>query len=311
MNPSQFDTTDANPNNDSYRELIERPNTAYSDPLSTGNNDNPRFYYQAGVKILVNGSNLTVLNANGTQVSSSSPKKADRDFYAAVAAAITTGQSFQDNREAATIGITTINLSTLQSGLKKITTWNGVLYISDTGASQTGGTPKRGIRLKNGATLPDGGLTLVSDNAVYIQGDYNTAASWQPSAVAGDAVNILSNSWSDANSSASLSGRNASNTTINTAILSGIVSTRTNPNTYSGGVENFPRFLENWSGDTLTYNGSMVQIFNSKQAVGTWGKGNVYDPPNRNWAFDSRLRSTPPPGVFLVTSYVRGRWYME
>ena len=60
-----------------------------------------------------------------------------------------------------------------------------------------------------------------------------------------DAVNILSNSWVDTNPNNSA----ASNTTVNTAIVSGIV-----PSTncyYSGGAENFPRFLENWDAQDL------------------------------------------------------------
>lgn len=301
ISPLQFDTTDTNPNNDSYRELIERPDSGFSDPLGP-DSQNPRFYYQAGLKILVNGGTVTIYAKDGTQITSSNPT------YTAVTAAITTGgQSITDNREGgAAVGITTIDVSLLDP--KKINGWNGIVYISDLSASKTA---KRGVRLKNGSALPTGGLTVVSDNPVYIQGDYNTAKNqWQPAAVVADAVNILSNNWKDTNA-ATTSSRVASNTTINTAILSGIVPTTANPNTYSGGVENFPRFLENWGGITLTYNGSMVELFNSQQATGTWGKSNVYSPPTRVWAFDTRLRTSPPPGIFQVISYSRCRWYME
>jgi hypothetical protein len=306
LTPLQFNTTDANPNNDSYRELIERPAPNFPDPLNPANSDNPRFYYQAGVKILINGNSLTLLDLNGNPLDSKSPS------YTAVGSALTLGKSLVDNREGATVGVTDLDLSALQSATRKISTWNGILYISDVSASQTGGAPKRAIRLKNGGVLPDGGLTVVSDNPVYIQGDYNSSPTqWQPAAVLGDCVNILSNAWSDANSGGSLASRVASDTTVNTAFLSGVVPTTANPNVYSGGVENFPRFLENWGGKTLTYNGSMVEIFQSKQAVGIWGKSNVYSAPIRKWAFDTRLRTSPPPGVFIVVSYSRGRWYME
>ena len=44
--------------------------------------------------------------------------------------------------------------------------------------------------------------------------------------------------------------------------MAGIVETANND--YSGGVENFPRFLENWSGSTFTYNGSMVVLYLSQ-----------------------------------------------
>src|SRR5206468_4817822 len=80
----------------------------------------------------------------------------------------------------------------------------------------------------------------------------------QPAAIIGDAVTILSNSWSDA-----LSGTvpTATNTTVNAGIISGIVPSGSGY--YSGGVENFPRFLENWSGNTLTYYCSILGLSNS------------------------------------------------
>jgi hypothetical protein len=196
--------------------------------------------------------------------------------------------------------------------------WNGVIYVSDTSANQTGGLPKRGVRLKNGSTLPAGGLTLVSDNPVYVQGNYNTAGTRQPSAVIGDAVMILSQNWNDANSSADINSgsRNATNTTVNTAILAGI--TPTDPSlspsktAYSGGVENFPRFMENWNGVTFTYNGSMVELFASKQAIGRWGSSaETYNPPTRNWAYDPMFRTNPPPGSLFTTTYIKQRWYLE
>ena len=310
--PSQFNPTDTNQNNDSYRELLERPQPG-EDALTDASGFNPRFYNAAAVRVLIDGSNnVTILNTAGNPVSATSPLAADRNLYNAVRPAITTGQNIQDNRENATVRLATVDVSQVKPSL--VPGWNGVVYISDTSAGQTGGSPKRGVRLKNGATLPTGGLTVVSDNPVYIQGNYNTGATRQPSAVIGDAVMILSNAWNDANSSAGTSSRKASDTTVNTAILSGIVPTDPSypgRQAYSGGVENFPRFLEDWSGRTFNYTGSMVQLFNSKQAIGRWGKDNVYVPPNRNWAFDTNFRTNPPPGTLFTTTYVKQRWYLE
>jgi hypothetical protein len=79
---------------------------------------------------------------------------------------------------------------------------------------------------------------------------------------------------------------------------------------YSGGAENFPRFLENWSSATLTYYGSMVQLYQSAQSIGEWGKANVYSPPTRQWYFDTNFKTKPPPGSLMVYSYVKGRWYV-
>ena len=63
-----------------------------------------------------------------------------------------------------------------------------------------------GIRVRNGETLaatvdsaPDiAGLTIVSDQGLYIQGDYNAEPSdednttWRPASFLGDTINILS-----------------------------------------------------------------------------------------------------------------------
>ena len=152
----------------------------------------------------------------------------------------------------------------------------GTIYIHDV-SPVTSTEPA--IRLINGRTLGEN-ITIASDNGVYIQGDYNTggtSASAVPSnasgatdttspnvatytryatAVMADAVTILSNNWSDSNSTASLSGRNAVATTVNTAILAGDVPSDLDGNvTASGGAHNFPRFLENWNNINFTLHG--------------------------------------------------------
>jgi hypothetical protein len=226
------------------------------------------------------------------------------------------------------VRLATLDMGTVSSAIRNGTLgpFNNIIYISDTSASTTGGTPKRGIRLKNGATMPSNGITVASQNPVYIQGDYNTGGSNPPSnsgnyaqpqvtgytrapcAVVADAVNILSNSWDDSDSFSSLGSRTASNTTVNTAIVSGIVPSANN--NYSGGAENFPRFLEDWSGKSFTYYGSMVELYNSAQSIGKWGSGNVYNPPNRQWFFDTNLQVYTPPGSLPVYSYIKGRWFL-
>jgi hypothetical protein len=124
----------------------------------------------------------------------------------------------------------------------------------------------------------------------------------------------LSGAWNDANASNSLSSRVAVPTTVNAAFLAGIVQTVSG--SYSGGAENFPRFLEDWGGRTLTYNGSMVVLYESQQATGAWrGTGtppDIYNPPNRNWAFDTNFRDVAklPPATPCVRALVRGSWAM-
>jgi hypothetical protein len=81
------------------------------------------------------------------------------------------------------------------------------------------------------------------------------------------------------------------------------------PANYGGGLENFPRFLENWGGETLLYRGSLVSLFESEQAnKRTWAAGpTYYSPPARDWRFDLRFQdpSNLPPGTPLVGSVMQ------
>ena len=179
-----------------------------------------------------------------------------------------------------------------------------------------------GVVLTNGVTLPPTGLGVATPDPVYIIGNYNvstngTAANLgtfntsqtRPAAVYSDAVTILSGNWNNANSTSSIGSRTAANDTVNAALLTGNVPS--NGSYYSGGVENFPRFLENWSGYTFTYNGSMVCMFSSQIATAPWpGTGTVYNPPTRNWAFDLNFNNPAkqPPLMPSVISVNRGAW---
>jgi hypothetical protein len=118
----------------------------------------------------------------------------------------------------------------------------------------------------------------------------------------GDAVNILSNSWNDANS---LSGatRTATNTTVNTALVAGNVPTTTS--SYSGGVENFTRFNEDWSKAYFTIYGALALLYDSEQATGLWNKAS-YSPPSRRWYYDTNLQNNNPPGFRVARVYSRG-----
>jgi hypothetical protein len=243
--------------------------------------------------------------------------------------------------------VANIDVSTLTPALNAISSsgFNGVIYIVDnTPVTTSGSSPSpnpKTIRLKNGGVLPNEGLTIASQNPVYIQGDYNTGTSAstpssnvpanstgnpsntdsptvpgytrKPSAVIGDAVMFLSNNWSDTNSSLTLANRDASNTTYNTAVMAGFMPSGYTPSSgsaygYSGGGNNFPRFLENWSGNTCTYYGSMVELFQSATYTGKWDTGNIYVPPTRRWNFDNNFSTKAPPGSLNVVVYSRGSW---
>lgn len=71
----------------------------------------------------------------------------------------------------------------------------------------------------------------------------------------------------------------------------------------SGGVHNFPRFLERW-GDNRRWNytGSLILLYYSNQAMGSYNSnGVIYQPPKRNWSFDITFRDPKrlPPGTPL------------
>ena len=246
-----------------------------------------------------------------------------------------------DMREGRAINADTVDMSALTPVLNSYGAYNGVVYMSDiTNADSNGNVGNSdAIRVTKGGVLPDIGLTLASDGGVYVQGDYNTGTTYgpdggggavtiikqpvsntgadptqytvtgytqKPAAIMGDAVMILSNKWLDSTSSLGSNGSVALPTTFNAAIVSGAVLTTSSAE--SGGAHNFPRFLENWSGMNFTYHGSMCELYASKHFTGTYGKGNVYSPPNRRWYFDNNFLTTPPPGNLRSTTYTRGRW---
>jgi hypothetical protein len=200
---------------------------------------------------------------------------------------------------------------------------------------------RRGVRLINAQTIPgiydtttpanSKGFTFASENGVYVFGNYNatgvtsvgtptpfdqyvpspSSSTDIPASIAGDAVTILSNGWTDANSFVfpfDYSGRQATDTVCRFAMLSGdtITSLSGSPNQgggdlkMNGGVHNFKRFLEDWSGNTLSYSGSLINLFNSHNNTGPFKCCNkVYNPPNRNWVFDATFldMNRLPPGT--------------
>ena len=331
-----FNTGDTNPNNDGYREIIEQPVAGFTDPPEIASR---RMSTNAGIVMAINGSTATVTAQNGTTATTTQLN--------AIKSAFTGKTTLYDQREGKSADVANIDVSALTPALNAIGSsgFNGVIYIVDNTPVTTSGTspspnPKT-IRLQKGGVLPDNGLTIASQNPVYIQGDYNTGTTTslpsssvpanstgnpsntdsptvagytrKASAVLGDAVMFLSNAWNDSNSSLSVSSRDASNTTYNTAIMAGFMPSNYTPTSgsqygYSGGGNNFPRFLESWSGNSCTYYGSMVELFQSATFTGKWDTGNIYVPPVRRWNFDTNFSTKAPPGSLNVVVYSRGSW---
>jgi hypothetical protein len=160
-----------------------------------------------------------------------------------------------------------------------------------------------GVRVRGGATLAPSsgavdvaGLTIITNQALYVQGDFNqdNGAAWRPAAFMADSLNILSNAWNDGDSAGPLNpGRVASTTTIRAAFLAGTDTTggvegALDTGNYNGGLENYPRFHEDWNGVTLTYRGSFVSLDTPLRVDGPWS-AQSYVPPVRDWGFETRF----------------------
>jgi hypothetical protein len=206
--------------------------------------------------------------------------------------------------------VTDVNVGLLRAS--GVAPANGVLYVAKTGS------PGAAVRLVNGSQLPSQGLTVVSENPMYIQGDYNTVAK-VPAAVLADAVTVLSNNWapnnSDAKGNLATSTRPATPTTVNAALALG-PSVESVMGQGNGQLENDIRFLEDWNSNTFTYNGSIIDLWHSQQAVGTWqccGSGGTqyYTAPQRIWSYDTLFNTTPPPGTPQGTLILRGAWSQQ
>jgi hypothetical protein len=147
------------------------------------------------------------------------------------------------------------------------------------------------VQLTNGSLLP-GKLTVASEDPVYVQGDYNTGdevVTQKGASVIADTINLLSNSWNNSKTSSSgLPG--ASNTTYNVAMIAG--NQTSGLGDYNGGLENLPRFHENWSGRNCTIKGAMVNTWSSEHGTAPWVYGgNRYTAPNRIWSYDTAFNN--------------------
>lgn len=274
-----------------------------------------RYYNKADLVILV--SNNTVLARSGSFNNFTTVIPPTEVNYF-----LKTNVTFYNKREGKTVKTTELDVGILKS-------WSGTnsnlktalghdvssVYIADL-RTQSGIT-ESGVRIKNGQTLPSLGLTVATPNPLYVQGNYNAPSAFLgttntsttlPASLVGDSINILSTAWNDANAGSGLSTRIAADTTVNAALLGGIVPS--NGSSYSGGVENFPRFLEDWGGRKLAYNGSMVVMFYSQISTAPWGGSDVYSPPNRQWTFDLNFMDPAklPPGTPAARALIRGQW---
>jgi hypothetical protein len=216
------------------------------------------------------------------------------------------------------------------------TKWPFAVPSSSKGAWELRENPpvffRRALKIVNGSSISIGtagacngvncGLTIASENPVYVQGDFNnnpnTDATFATpttdvhvgTSIAADAITALSYNWNDVNSFIfpyTWAGRTAAQTTYRFAMMSGEGVPFQAPSRgidvaegTDGGVHNLLRYVENWNTSTSYsptsttfihsyYLGSMVSTYYDHQAVAIWKccNGSVYNPPYRNYAFDS------------------------
>lgn len=144
-----------------------------------------------------------------------------------------------------------------------------------------------------------------------------------PAAVIADAVTMLSNRFNDLHSfrmpwdvtdatasdipaamrvTGEAAGQDnhriAQDTVYRTAIIAGKGRSFPRPNHAEnhddygtdGGAHNFLRYIERWSGSQLNYRGSLISLYFSRQAVGTYKCcDQVYAPPTRGYNFDEEF----------------------
>ena len=216
-----------------------------------------------------------------------------------------------------------------------ITPFNGIVYVQDLRNTTGGGTWQNSVRLVDGKTITNGlyasGLTLATQNPVYIMGNYNCPTSTnvnstntigcRPCSVICDALTILSPNWTntgvgnyDSISSSSFSSRPAAQDTVNCAMITGnVLTTDTTASGFSGGVHNLTRLLEDWTGQNLWLNTSIICLYTSTQATAQFQMpGAYYDPPTRKFSFDLNFTSSTglPPGTPLIDRMIRAGWGM-
>ena len=147
-----------------------------------------------------------------------------------------------------------------------------------------------------GAALGAGGGFGTVPGLPAAGGDHVSAA------ILADSMTLLSRNWNDIRSFTSPyvpGGRVGVDTWYRMGVISGkgisfprpTSAVATDPKDFGtdGGAHNFLRFLEAWNGE-LFYRGSIISLFNSRQATGVYKCCNiVYGPPQRRYNFETEF----------------------
>jgi hypothetical protein len=320
----------------SVREIIRMPTTSESMNSPMGTN---RYYNKAEMVLLVSNSTVTAeirqyggFDASPTKVTwftTNATAPSGLNYF------LNMSNTFTDLRENKTIRTTQVDIGkyTRWAATNSLVTTKvgqsygtnnvpNILYVAD---FRTGGTSLNAVRVTNAVTLPNRGLTIATPNPLYTWGNFNcpnpshlnttNTSQTKPASLISDAWTALSGNWVDALSAGSLSSRIANNTTVNAAIITGVVFSDYSDGTpFSGGAMNMPRLLEHWgngSSTKLTLNTSLVNLFNSVYATANWSTpGTYYYAPIRDFNFDQNFKDMTklPPGTPMLSAIIRGHW---
>ena len=283
-----------------------------------------RYYNKAEMLILVSNATVTVKVKTPFDASPTTINWTNANYF------IATNASFTDQRESRTMKTTQLDIAKFRiwaATNSQVSAKLGsgvipnIIYVADD--RSVSGTEKTAVRLINGQTQSTRGLTLATVNPLYIKGHYNctnaahlgttNTASSRPASLVADALTIQSGAWSDAASGSTYTSRTPTDTTVNAALLAGVVYSAgsTGESPFSGGVVNYPRLLEAWSGRTLTLNGSLVNMFNSARATAPFqNPGVYYSAPSRSFNFDANFLDVTkqPPGTPELRALIRSSW---
>jgi hypothetical protein len=211
------------------------------------------------------------------------------------------------------------------TGTAGISPWPGTWLVNKNEARENP-VPlfRRALKLVNGSAInvgncPGGvpcGLTVATENPMYVQGDFNANSAGGgfndldvAASVIADAVTLLSNNYNDVNSfafpfqhnSGAPLERNATTSWYRMGVVAGKEESFPIPNWDStaidssqdfgtdGGVHNFLRFIEDWGNATLNYDGSLLEMYYNRQALGIYHGGPIYSPPTRAYQFDTNF----------------------
>jgi hypothetical protein len=298
---------------EAIREIIEPPPPG-EDPNSP--KGRLRYYNQCDMLVVVSDTGVTARSGSFNNLTPIPIPTNELALF------VSTTNSFWDAREGKTVLPIDIDIGALKSwsetnfSLRPARSGSNLssIYIVDNRALP--GNSLGAVRVFNGLQLPVNGLTVATGRPLYVQGDYNTddatkstpnTSTTRPASLVADAITILSTVWQDNNAVPGAAPAGAAPTTVNAALLTGVVETTLGH--YSGGMENFPRFLETWTGIKFTYNGSMVKMFPSLYATNVWGSS-YYDPPVRNWSYDANFgdQTKLPPKTPSLLKVIRSQW---